>query len=162
MMGNLGSAREAGKRPPSVALTPLTSCRSATVRSGTRLYTWFLSTMGGSASSNRTRGNSRTSSATAARADPGRKDLVTETLTGTGAGERMYAGSHHTGLPEARPLPAEVPSLALGLPWLPDSPRKGSASTSRLSRGLFSPRVSGTRRCLFRLISRDLKVPGKR
>lgn len=51
--------------------TPLTSCRSAAVRSGTRLYTWLLSTMGGSASSNRPRGNSRTSSATAARTDPG-------------------------------------------------------------------------------------------
>lgn len=85
VMGPLGSAREAGKRLPSVAPTPLTSCRSAAVRSGTRLYTWLLSAMGGSASSKRPRGNSCTSSATAARADPGRRGRVTEAERGRGA-----------------------------------------------------------------------------
>lgn len=59
---------------------PLTSCRSAIVRSGIRLYTWLLSAMGGSASSKRPRGNSFTSSVSAARADPGRRDRVTEAV----------------------------------------------------------------------------------
>lgn len=143
---------------PSVAPTPLTSCRSAAVRSGTRLYTWLLSAMGGSASSNRPRGNSRTSSATAARADPGRRHPV------TGVG-----GAHNQGgaiLPTSRvtrgeATPAEVLSLAARLPSLPASPLKGSASVCPSSRRLFSPKVSGTRRCLFRLMSRERGGQGK-
>lgn len=51
---------------------------------------------------------------------------------------------------------AGVLSRALGLSWLPASPVKGSASAGPRSRHLFSPSVSGTRRCLFRLMSRDL------
>lgn len=63
-----GAGRGGG--PPTVSPALLTSCRSATVLSGTRLYTWLLSAMGGSASSNSPRGNSRASSSTASRADP--------------------------------------------------------------------------------------------
>lgn len=142
-------------------MATLTSCRSAAVRSGTRLYTWLLSAIGGSASSNRPRGNSPTSSVTAARADPGWGDLVTGRRIEGGKETIMGGAALSTSkVTRGEASAAGVLSLALGLSWLPASPLKGSASAGPRSRPLFSPSVSRTRRCLFRLMSLDLVEPG--